>query len=373
MTNKEKLDWIRLLRTEGIGHITFNKLISKYKTPSDAIEFLKSFSKYKIPDISVAEKELESAEKHGCKVLFSCDENYPFLLKQIPDNPAVLYVLGNVDALNAKTFAMVGSRNASINSKTMTEIISKDMVDAGYTIVSGMAIGIDTSAHVGALKSENNNNLKTVAVLAGGVDNIYPASNKKLYYQIIEQGAVISEMPIGTQPQANLFPRRNRIISGLSYGTIIMEASLKSGSLITARFAIEQNREVFAVPNFPLDPRAGGTNMLIKNGANLVENATDIISVIGGISKENFSKNDLLDGICEETLSYLPQDNDDIEANDLQGRILSLLNSTPISTDSLVRELSEFSQNQILDALLNLELDGKISYPSVGKIILKYR
>ena len=373
MTDKEKLDWIRLLRVEGVGQITFHKLIAKYQSPTKAIEYLCSLKKYKIPDTSVAEKELEMAEKTGAKIIFSCDPVYPFLLTQIPDAPAILYVLGNLDALNNKTIAMVGSRNASINSKILTENLSKDMVDAGYTVVSGMAIGIDTFAHIGALKSEKNSSLKTIAVLAGGVDNIYPTSNTKLYHKIIEQGAVISEMPMGTTPQANLFPRRNRIISGLSYGTVIMEASLKSGSLITARFATEQNREVFAVPNFPLDPRAGGTNMLIKNGANLVENATDIISVIGGISKENFSRNDLLNGIHEETLSYLPQYNDEVEANDLREKILSLLNSTPVSTDSLIRELSGFSQSQILDALLNLELDDKIVYPSVGKIILKYR
>ncbi len=371
MTDKEKIDWIRLLRSEGIGQITFHKLIAKYQNPSNTIEFLKSFPKYKIADVSVAEKELESAEKLGCTILFSCDENYPFLLKQIPDAPAVLYVLGNPDALTAKNFAIVGSRNASINSRTLTEVLSRDMVDAGYTIVSGMALGIDTSAHTGALNSDNLNGKKTVAVLSGGVDNIYPSSNKKLYHTIIENGAIVSEMPIGTQPQANLFPRRNRIISGLSYGTAIIEASLKSGSLITARFAMEQNREVFAVPNFPLDPRAGGTNMLIKNGATLIENATDIISVIGGLSKDSFAKNDLFNRIYEDTISYFPKLNTEFNEQDLQDKILSLLNSTPVSIDCLIRELFEFSQTQILDALLSLELDDKIAYPSVGKIIIK--
>ena len=253
----------------------------------------------------------------------------------------------------------------------MTEDLSRNLVDLGYPIVSGMAIGIDTHAHIGALSSNNLTGKKTVAVLAGGLDNIYPSSNTKLYHQIIENGAVVSEMPIGTQPQANLFPKRNRIISGLSYGTVVMEASLKSGSLITARFALEQNRDVFAVPNFPRDPRAGGTNMLIKNGATLVEDVNDITSVIDNLSKESFVKNDLLNGICEDTLSYFPQFNDDIETNDLQGKILSLLSSTPVSIDNLIRELPEFSQTQILDSLLNLELDDKISYPSVGKIILK--
>lgn len=371
MTDKEKIDWLRLSRTEGIGQITFHKLIAKYKTPTKALEFLSTLPRYKIPDISIVQKDIENAEKIGCKIIFSCDEDYPFLLSQITDKPSVLYVLGNEKALNGKTFAMVGSRNASINSKTLTESLSKELTDYGYTIVSGMAIGIDTHAHIGALSSSNLEGAKTIAVLAGGIDNIYPTSNTKLYHQIIENGAIISEMPVGTSPQANLFPKRNRIVSGLSYGTIIMEASLKSGSLITARFALEQNRDVFAIPNFPLDPRAGGTNMLIKNGATLVEKVSDITSVIDGISKDSFIKKDLLTGICEEKLNYFPQFEDNFDAKNLQDKILSLLSSTPVSIDSLVRELSDFSQISIMDALLSLELDEKISYPSIGKIILK--
>ena len=374
MTDKEKLDWLRLINVEGIGQITFHKLIAKYGNATNAIEYLSSLKKYKIPEPSFAEVEFEKAKKLGVKILFSCDSDYPFLLSQISDFPSVLYVRGNVDALNGKTFAIVGSRNASINSKSMTEALSKELCTLGYTIVSGMAIGIDTCAHIGAISSEASYMIgkKTVAVLAGGVDNIYPTSNTKLYHRIIEEGgAVVSEMPIGTSPQANLFPKRNRIISGLSYGTLIMEASLKSGSLITARFALEQNREVFAVPNFPRDPRAGGTNMLIKNGATLVEDVTDITSVIDNLSRESFEKHDLLTGICEDSLSYLPQFNDEVDAKNLQDKILSLLSATPVSIDSLIRELPEFSQTQILDALLNLELDEKIATPSVGKIILK--
>jgi len=371
MTEKEKIDWIRLLRTEGIGQITFHKFISKYQSPSKAIEFLSTLPKYKIADVSVAEKELDDAQKFGCKVIFSCDENYPFLLSQISDAPAVLYVLGNEKALSQKTFAMVGSRNASINSKTLTETLAKELTDYGYTIVSGMAIGIDTHAHIGALSSNNCEGVKTVAVLAGGVDNIYPQSNTKLYHRIIEQGAIISEMPVGTPPQANFFPKRNRIVSGLSYGTIVMEASLKSGSLITARFALEQNRDVFAIPNFPLDPRAGGTNMLIKNGATLVEDISDITSVIDNLSKDSFVKKDLFSGICEDPIPFFSQFDEEFIAKNLQDKILSLLNATPIGIDALIRELPEFSQSQIMDALLNLELDDKIDYSSIGKVVLK--
>ena len=371
MTDKEKLDWIRLLRSEGIGPITFHKLISKFSSATKAIEYLENSKSVKIAPIQKAELELEAARKINSHILFSCDEEYPFILKQIIDAPAVLYVLGNPKALLNKSVGVVGSRNASINSKVMTEDLSRDIVDAGYTVVAGMAIGIDTAAHVGALSSQNVNlqNSKTIAVLAGGVNNIYPTSNTKLYYSIIEKGAVISEIPVGTQPQANLFPRRNRIISGLSYGTVIMEASMKSGSLITARFATEQNREVFAVPNFPRDPRAGGTNMLIKNGANLVENIDDITSILDNITPENLTHKDLFTGIKEDSLSFISDDS--FENLSLQEKILSLLNSTPISVDKLIRELSDYSQVEISNALLNLELDDKISYPSTGKIIIK--
>lgn len=371
MNSKEQIDWIRLLRSEGIGQITFHKLISKFISPTKALEFISERKNIRIAPDSVATRELDEANDIGAKVLFSNDENYPKLLKQIPDLPAVLYVLGNIDALNNRTVALVGSRNASINSKVLTENMAGDLVDCGYTVVSGMAVGIDTSAHSGALHSSNLDGKKTVAVLAGGVNNIYPTSNTRLYYRIIEEGAVISEMPVGTSPQANLFPRRNRIISGLSYGTAIMEASIKSGSLITARFATEQNREVFAVPNFPRDPRAGGTNMLIKNGATLVENTTDITSVLDNITADSIIRNDLFSGIREDSVSYLPEDDIDFENLDLQGKILSLLSSYSVSIDSLVRELPEYSEAQISNALLNLELDDKISYPSTGKIILK--
>lgn len=371
MTEKEKLDWLRLLRTEGIGQITFHKLIAKFGSATKAIEFLQTKPDVKILPQSFAENEFETAEKIGAKILFSSDEEYPFLLKQIPDYPPVLYILGNVSSLSNKTVALVGSRNASINSKVMTESISRELADFGYTVVSGMALGIDTHAHIGALSSDKTANEKTIAVLAGGVNNIYPTSNTNLYYKIIEEGAVVSEMPFNTQPQANLFPRRNRIISGLSYGTVIMEASIKSGSLITARFATEQNREVFAVPNFPRDPRAGGTNMLIKNGATLIENATDITSVLDNLSTSSFTKNDLFYGIKEDMVQYLSEDDIDFENLDLQTKILSLLSSMPTPVDNVVRELKDYKQSQILNALLNLELDDKISYPSVGKIILK--
>ncbi len=371
--DEDKINYIRLINTDGVGSVLFFNLLKKYKTPQNVLDFLQYERKLNIFPKNLAEEQFELAEKIGAKIIFFCDEDYPFLLKQIYDVPPLIYVRGNIDTLNTKSIAVVGSRNASINSKHFTTSLSRQLVDNGFCVVSGMAIGIDTEAHLGALSSIFNKGKQTIAVLAGGVDNIYPLSNRNLYNQIIDNGAVISEMRIGTQPQANLFPKRNRIISGLSLGTLVMEASLKSGSLITARFAMEQAREVFAVPNFPMDPRSSGTNDLIRNGATLVTNVDDILDTLNKIKEENIIKTENRDlFLNEEFNDAFVEDDFDFDNMDLDNKILSLLNNTPISIDSLIRELSpQFSQAKISNALLKLELDDKISYPSTGKIILK--
>ena len=371
MTDSELINSIRLLHTEGIGCITFYKLINKFGSATKSLEYLSNSKKINIFSKSLAEQEVEKASTLNVKILSYNSTEYPKVLKQIPDAPPILYVKGNISALQNKSVALVGSRNASINSKSLTQLFAKELADYGYTIVSGMAIGIDTYAHIGALSSDKLTNQKTIAVLAGGVDVIYPISNNNLYDKIISEGAVISEMMLGTMPQANLFPKRNRIISGLSYGTVVMEASIKSGSLITARCALEQNREVFAVPNFPRDPRAGGTNMLIKNGANLVETSQDIISILDNFTEDSFNKEETFFELKEDNIPYLPKDEDDFDSLNLQEKILSLLDTTAINVDILLRELTDYKQEQIFDALLNLELDDKISYSSTGKIMLK--
>lgn len=380
MTSQEKIDWIRLLHTEGVGLVTFHKLISKFTSPTRAINYLEnrpttSSRHFSIAPQYVAERDLELASALNARVMFYNDDDYPQLLHQISDAPAILYILGNPAALSGKTVAIVGSRNASINCKSLTSDISENLATRGYTIVSGMALGIDTAAHTGAINAQSVpvDNNRTVAVLAGGVDNIYPQSNTNLYHKIIDSaGAVISEMPPHTAPQSNLFPRRNRIISGLSLGTLIAEASQKSGSLITARFATEQNREVLAIPNFPRDPRAGGTNTLIKNGATLVENADDVDNVLSPLNAKSFEKYSLFSGINENYVSYKYMDEMSADASDLQTRILSLLSHTPIPVNTLLRELSDFSESQISNAILNLELDDKIDYQSTGNISLKF-
>lgn len=370
--DKEKIDYVRLVNTSGIGQVLFYRLLQKYSSAEKVLEFLEEERKIKPFPKSMAEAEFEKAEKLGISMVFFCDEKYPYLLKQIYDVPPLLYVRGNVDALSHKSVGLVGSRNASLNSRNFTSGLARELVNNDFCIVSGMAIGIDTEAHKGALSSAFNNGEKTVAVLAGGVDNIYPSSNRNLYDMICEQGAVISEMRIGTQPQANLFPRRNRIVSGLSLGIAVMEASVKSGSLITARFAMEQGREVFAVPNFPMDPRAGGTNELIKNGATILTSADDIITSLNDTNPMQIKKVESRDLFVKEEGEDISFEDLEIEDADLEVKILSLLNSTPLSVDYLIRELSDkYSYSQISNTLLNLELDDKIFYPTPGKIILK--
>jgi DNA processing protein len=361
---ENKVDFIRLLRTEGVGAITFFKLLAKFGGAGRSLDFLERERGQRTFPKSKAEAEIELAEKKGVRLIFSFDADYPYLLKQIPDRPPLLYVLGDVKTLSRRSLAVVGSRNASMNSKSLASGLSRAAVDAGYAVVSGLAIGIDTAAHVGALSSISRGVEKTVAVLACGVDVVYPSSNRGLYAKVIEEGAVVSEMPLGTEPMANLFPRRNRIVSGLSLGALIVEASARSGSLITARFAVAQSREVFAVPNFPLDPRAGGANGLIRNGAALVENIGDITSVL---DKIKIDPEGSVFAVNEDDYYYT--DCDDVDERALEQRILSLLSAAPTGVDALLRELAGYTHSQVSGALLNLELDDKIAYASGGGIV----
>ncbi len=215
-------------------------------------------------------------QKHQHIITLRCS-TYPPLLKEIPDPPLILYVAGSLDALALPQIAMVGSRKASPGGRAIAKRLAGDLTSAGYSVCSGMALGIDSESHHGALENQG----VSVAVLGCGIDRIYPDSNKRLAQELVEKGAIVSEFPLGTPPKPWHFPQRNRIISGLSQGVVIVEAALKSGSLITARYALEQGREVFAVPGSLHNPQAKGSHHLLKNGAKLVENATDIIEELG--------------------------------------------------------------------------------------------
>src|SRR3954469_7843549 len=283
MNDSERRAWLRLARTENVGPVTFRNLIARFGTASAALEELPRLAarggkgNFVLADESEAERELEALAKLGGRLIAACEAEYPPGLKALEAPPPVISVLGHPHLLQKEMIAIVGARNASALARKFADTLSRELGFAGLVVVSGLARGIDTSAHEAALA------VGTVAVVAGGVDIIYPPENEKLYGEIKNRGVIVSEMRLGEAPQARHFPRRNRIISGLSRGVVVVEAAEKSGSLITAQYALEQGREIFAVPGSPLDPRAKGANRLIKDGATLTESAEDILSVLDPI------------------------------------------------------------------------------------------
>lgn len=360
ITDQEKLARLRLSRTDNIGPMTFTRLLARYGNAVRALEALPHLAARggrKKPltacPQNIAEEEIDAIAKAGAHLVVKGEEDYPYLLGQLEDAPPVLTVKGNLNALSQKALAIVGTRNASINGRKITQDIAARIGLAGYYIVSGLARGIDTCAHQAALDSG------TIAVLAGGVDVIYPAENESLYHDILaHSGAVIAENPVGTQPQARHFPRRNRIISGMSLGTLVVEANLKSGSLITARMTLEQNRELFCIPGSPLDPRAAGTNKLLKEGAaHLVTHADDVLNVLNDLRLSPlFETENLFDFDGFDTA--LPDDRQENPA-DLRDDILSQLSTSPVHVDVLIRATGA-SVPDVLSVLLELELAGRL-------------
>lgn len=358
----EKLAWIRLARTENVGPVTFFRLIGLYGTASKALERLPGMVRRGgrvpvIPPLAAIEREMEAVRKAGGTLLAACEEAYPPLLKALEDAPPVLTVLGDPGWLSRPALAIVGARNASLNGRRFAERLSRDLGAAGRVVVSGLARGIDTSAHLGALDTG------TVAVLAGGADVVYPEENRDLYRKIIEKGAVLAESPLGFPPRPQDFPRRNRIVSGLAAGTVIVEASLRSGSLITARLAAEQGREVFAVPGFPIDPRAQGPNALIRDGATLIQSADDVLAQLNApVGRHEFMLRETSAGRYAPDFfpDALPEDPPDEDIT-LENRALILQNITfaPVEVDDLIRSC-QLTIPGAQAILLELELGGLV-------------
>jgi DNA processing protein len=355
LSAEEKIAWVRLTRTETIGAITFHRLLAKYKTASRALEAAAHFSSakpLKIATRSQAEDEIAAVGKAGGCMIAACEDAYPLSLAAIEDAPPVLTVLGNPALLQKEAIGIVGSRNCSLNGRRFSQKLAMDLGQAGYVIASGLARGIDTAAHEGSLKGG------TIAVVAGGADVVYPRENQKIYEQICEQGAVLSECAFGTQPIAQHFPKRNRIITGLSLGVVVVEANLKSGSLISARTAAEQGRDVFAVPGFPADPRSSGTNALIRDGATLVRSAEDILEQINSFTSSRFTGPVPYDpGLAEEAESFAFGDLQCSEnARDL---ILTQLSPAPVGVDEIVRAC-QLRSSVVQGTLLELEISGLV-------------
>lgn len=360
LSQKEKIARLQLIRTENVGPVTFRQLISRYKTALDALDALPGLARRggrKKPLVAAKRsdilQEIDSLSAQGGQLIIYGDGLYPDALMATEDAPPVMMALGHPHLLEKRIFAMVGARNCSAVGVKLATGLSRDMGQAGYVIASGMARGIDTAVHQGALESG------TIAVLAGGADVIYPRENNRLYQAIRDSGLILSEMPLGTQPQARHFPRRNRIISGLALGLLVVEATHKSGSLITARLALEQGREVFAVPGSPLDPRARGPNDMIRQGAVLVENAHHILDVLQMMETKLISEPQysLFDNINSAT--EIEED----QLDDARRGIRDKLSPTPTPVDELIR-LTDFPPAVVQSVLLELELAGEISrYP----------
>ncbi len=357
-----RVDLLRLARTEGVGPVTFRKLLARFGTATASLAALPGLARaggrmapLRIPSAGDAERELRAAADHGATLLFLGDPAYPALLARLDDAPPVIAVQGNPELLSRRAVAIVGSRNASANGRRIAERMAEDLAAAGLVVVSGLARGIDTAAHKGALQAGT-----TIACIAGGIDNIYPQENAALQERIGHDGAVVAELPLGTAPQARHFPRRNRVIAGLVLGVVVVEAALRSGSLITARLAIEADREVFAVPGSPLDERCRGTNGLLRQGAYLTETAEDVLEHlrIGLVQSSLFAPTPgLAEPLLAESL-YAP----DIPAAEhvqVLRIIVDLLGPAPTAVDDLIRRC-QFSAASVMSVLLDLEIAGRI-------------
>jgi DNA processing protein len=342
LSRPELIAWTRLARTPRIGPLTFHRLIARFRTAAAALEALPRVSQLTAAPEERAATEIESVDALGARLIASCEPDYPPLLAQLDAPPPVIAVRGDPKWLKKPTVAIVGSREGSGSALLFAERLAADLGAAEFTVVSGLARGVDAAAHRGALATG------TVGVLAGGLDHPYPPQNLKLHDEMCERGAVISEAPLGSVARARDFPRRNSVISGVSRGVVIVEAALRSGSLITARAAADQGRDVMAAPGSPLDPRARGSNALIKQGATLIEDANDVIAALG-------------DGATPlRPLSAGPLFADlDTPAPPpgLPKKIAALLSPTPIHVNDLAR-LVEAPAGAVAAALTELELEG---------------
>ncbi|MDR1691308.1 MAG: DNA-processing protein DprA [Rickettsiales bacterium] len=366
LSENEKIARLQLIRSPLIGSVKFRKLIKVYGNAINALKYLPAIFKqskknkdFKIYSESLAKAELEDAFDKDINAVFLFDDFYPKTLEKIEGASPVLFVKSrNLSALkDINSVAIVGTRNSTLPAEKFCIELSEDLAKDDICVVSGLAVGVDSSAHRGALNKGKN--FPTVAVLAGGVDVVYPSKNRFLYDEIIEKnGAVISDMPCGTQPSANLFPVRNKIIAGLSRGVVVVEAKAKSGSLITAEMAKEYGRAVMAVPGFPTDERAKGPNLLLKQGAALIESANDVKNALINIrAEEKVSSYDFFEiNECDSAPLF-----ENIES--VKALILSKLTKTPVEIDDLVAALN-IDVALVLRALLELELvDLVVSLP----------
>jgi DNA processing protein len=346
-----------------VGPVTFAALIERFHSASAALRELPRLARrggsagdLRIPGDEEAARELDTLHCAGGRLIASVEPDFPTGLAALEAPPPLISVLGRHEILSREMVAVVGARNASALGRKFAAELAADLGRASLVVVSGLARGIDTAAHEGAVATG------TIAVLAGGVDDIYPPENARLYARIVEMGAVVSEMPIGQKPQAKHFPRRNRIISGLARGVVVVEAAEGSGSLITANFALEQGREVFAVPGSPLDPRAKGTNRLLRDGAALTEGVADVLDVLQPLIGHAFREP------ADGSIAWGTAADDQSETK-LREKIENLLGPSPLQVDELVRQCAA-PAGAVLSILVEFELAGRLHRESGGRISL---
>lgn len=397
LSDRQRLDWLRLIRCEGIGPRTFRSLTNRFGGAGAALDALPDLARQagrgiRLCPLAEAEQEMEALRRLGGRFIALGELEYPLPLQAIDSAPPLIAVLGETAALQQPGVALVGSRNASTAGLKFTGRLALGIGEAGFVIVSGLARGIDTAAHEASLPTG------TIAVLAGGLDRLYPPQNAPLAERIRAQGALVSEMPLGWAPRGRDFPRRNRIVSGLSLATVVVEAARRSGSLITARFANEQGRLVFAVPGSPLDPRAEGGNHLIREGATLCAEAGHVVEALqpllgregrdlfGAVPamrepEPSFSSREPLwdeldlpgvpgapahhaggDSFLLAPAAAMPAPE---PAGPIDGHLLGLLSLTPVSLDDLVRS-SGYSAREVGRALVEMELSGQVQRHAGG-------
>jgi len=362
-SEEDWVDWLRLLRSRRVGPTTFFRLMSEHGSARAALEALPEIARdagvanYQTCPIGVVTAELKAGRYAGAQLIAYGSPDYPKALSELSDAPPFLWVLGDTALLRRPMVALVGARNASSLGTRMARSLAEGLTAKGYVVVSGLARGVDTAAHLAALRGG------TLAVMAGGVDVVYPSENAVLAQEITETGLRVSEQAMGLQPQARHFPTRNRIISGLAQAVVVVEAAGKSGSLITAKNALDQGREVLAVPGHPFDARAAGCNMLIRDGATLVRGADDVIEMI----ESRAAQPELP---LEPPTPPQPTPGRNLsETTQLHNDILSRLGPSPVAEDQLIRDLHT-TASAVTSELVTLELEGKITRQAGGLLAL---
>ena len=369
LTEEERVDWLRLIRTENVGPVTFWHLLRHFGSAAEALDGLPELSRrggranpVRIASVAAAEAEIGATRKAGARLVAAQEPDYPWRLATTEDAPPLISLAGVAALGNAPVVAIVGARNASSNGKRIARTMAQALGEAGVAVASGLARGIDAAAHSGALDTG------TIAVVAGGIDVCYPPEHSELMRDIASRGAILAEQPIGTKPQGRHFPRRNRIVSGIASGVLVVEAAARSGSLITARCAGEQGRDVFAVPGSPLDPRSAGANGLLRDGAILTETADDILQVLQPGLRE-------APGGAEPSVpppdsnAEAPRGAADAVIADARRSLADCLSPAPTPVDDLVREFGD-DPATVAAALLELELAGRLERHPGNRVAL---